>query len=168
VRDRTDSAAVDDSGALRVAIVSDTHGLLRPQAKIFAGTCDYVIHGGDIGSKAILDQLSALAPLFAVKGNNDRQAWAAHLPETEMIRIGGVFVYIIHDIAQLDIEPHAAGVQVIVSGHSHKPSIDERDGILYINPGSCGPKRFTQPISMAEMIVGGTRVRARTVELTEI
>ncbi|HEY2781774.1 MAG TPA: metallophosphoesterase family protein [Steroidobacteraceae bacterium] len=153
--------------ALRVGIVSDTHGLLRPEAKIFAGACDYIIHGGDIGSQSILDQLSALAPLVAVKGNNDRQSWAAHLPETEMIRVGGVFVYIIHDISQLDIDLPAAGVQIVVSGHSHKPLIERRDGVLYINPGSCGPKRFTLPISVGEMIVEGTKVRARTVELTE-
>jgi hypothetical protein len=153
--------------ALRVAIVSDTHGLLRPEAKVFAAACDYIIHGGDVGSQAILEQLSALAPLIAVKGNNDRQAWAAHLPETEMIRVGGVFVYVIHDLAQLDLDPHAAGVQIIVSGHSHKPLVERRDGILYINPGSCGPKRFTLPISMGEMIVEGTKVRVRTLELTE-
>jgi uncharacterized protein len=153
--------------ALRVAIVSDTHGLLRPEAKLFAGACDYIIHGGDVGSQAILEQLSALAPLIAVKGNNDRQAWAAHLPETEMIRVGGVFVYVIHDVAQLDLDPHAAGVQIIVSGHSHQPLIERRDGVLYINPGSCGPKRFTLPISMGEMIVEGTKVRVRTLELTE-
>ncbi|HEX3951582.1 MAG TPA: metallophosphoesterase family protein [Steroidobacteraceae bacterium] len=162
------NAAVNPGKTLRVGIVSDTHGLLRPEAKDFAGACDYIIHGGDIGSQAILDQLSALAPLVAVKGNNDRASWTAHLPETELIRVGGVFVYIIHDISQLDIDPHAADVQVIVSGHSHKPLIHEQGGVLYINPGSCGPKRFTLPISMAEMIVDGTKVRARTVELTEI
>jgi putative phosphoesterase len=153
--------------ALRVGIVSDTHGLLRAEAKIFAGTCDYIIHGGDIGSQSILDELAALAPLIAVKGNNDRQPWAAHLPESEMMRVGGVFVYVIHDISQLDIEPRAAGVQVIVSGHSHKPLIEQRDGILYVNPGSCGPRRFTLPISLGEMIVEGTKVRVRTVELIE-
>jgi putative phosphoesterase len=149
---------------LRVGLISDTHGLLRPEARAFAGSCDYIIHGGDIGSAAILDELSALAPLIAVKGNNDRQAWAAHLPETEMIRVGGVFIYVIHDISQLDIEPHAAGAQVIVSGHSHKPSIRLRDGILYINPGSCGPRRFNLPLSVGEIRVEGTKVRARTVE----
>ncbi|HEV7357797.1 MAG TPA: metallophosphoesterase family protein [Steroidobacteraceae bacterium] len=153
--------------ALRVGIVSDTHGLLRSEAKVFVGACDYIIHGGDIGSQSILDELAALAPLIAVKGNNDRQPWAAHLPETEMIRVGGVFVYVIHDISQLDIDPHAAGVQVIVSGHSHKPLIEQRDGVLYVNPGSCGPRRFTLPISVGEVMVEGTKVRARTVELIE-
>jgi putative phosphoesterase len=122
--------------ALRVGLISDTHGLLRPEARAFAGGCDYIIHGGDIGSAAILDELSALAPLIAVKGNNDLQPWAAHLPESEMIRVGGVFIYVIHDISKLDIEPHAAGVQIVVSGHSHKPLIEFRDEILYVNPGS--------------------------------
>jgi putative phosphoesterase len=153
--------------ALRVGIISDTHGLLRPEARAFAGSCDYIIHGGDIGSAAILGELSALAPLIAVKGNNDRQAWAARLPETEMIRVGGVFIYVIHDISQLDIEPHAAGAHVVVSGHSHKPLIALRDGILYVNPGSCGPRRFNLPLSMGEIRVQGTKVRARTVELVQ-
>jgi hypothetical protein len=152
---------------LRVGLVSDTHGLLRAAARAFAGGCDYIIHGGDIGSAQILDELAAIAPLIAVRGNNDRDAWAAHLPETELIRVGGVFVYVIHDISQLDIEPHAAGVQVIVSGHSHKPMIQRRDGILYVNPGSCGPRRFKLPISVGELIVEGTEIRARNVELTE-
>ncbi len=151
--------------SLRVGLLSDTHGLLRREARAFAVGCDYIIHGGDIGSAAILDELGAIAPLVAVKGNNDTQKWADHLPSTEMIRIAGVFVYVIHDISQLDIEPHSAGVQVIVSGHSHQPLIEHRHGILYINPGSCGPRRFKLPISVAEMIVSGTKVRARTVEL---
>jgi uncharacterized protein len=153
--------------SLRVGLLSDTHGLLRPEVRAFALGCDYLIHGGDIGSAAILDELGGIAPLIAVKGNNDRQQWAAQLPATEMIRIAGVFVYVIHDISQLDIEPRAAGVNIIVSGHSHKPLIENRGGILYINPGSCGPRRFQLPISAGEMIVSGTKVRARTVELAD-
>lgn len=152
---------------LRVALLSDTHGLMRAEARAFAVGCDYIIHGGDIGSVEILDQLAAMAPLIAVKGNNDTQAWATHLPETEMIRVGGAFVYVIHDLSQLDIEPHAAGVQVIVSGHSHKPQVEKRDGILYVNPGSCGPRRFKLPISVGELIVEGSQVSARTIELIE-
>lgn len=152
---------------LRVGLISDTHGLLRPEARAFAGSCDYIIHGGDIGSAEILDELSCLAPLIAVKGNNDRQVWAAHLPETEMIRVGGVFIYIIHDLSKLDTSPHAAGAQVVVSGHSHKPLIEFRDRILYVNPGSCGPRRFRLPLSVGEIQVEGTKVRARTVELVE-
>jgi len=140
---------------------------MRAAARAFAVGCDYIIHGGDIGSAEILDELATIAPLIAVRGNNDGQVWAAHLPETEMIRVGGAFVYIIHDLSQLDIEPHAAGVQVIVSGHSHKPLVERRNGILYVNPGSCGPRRFKLPISVGELIVEGTQVSARIVELTE-
>lgn len=151
--------------AIRVGLISDTHGLLRPEARAFLVGCDYIIHGGDIGSREIVDALSALAPLIAVRGNNDRESWAQRLPETEMMRAGGIFVYVIHDLAQLDIEPRAAGVQVIVSGHSHQPRSEERDGILYINPGSCGPKRFKLPISVGELLVEGNRVRGRTIEL---
>jgi uncharacterized protein len=151
--------------ALRVGLVSDTHGLLRPEVRAFLARSDYIIHGGDIGSAQILEELAALAPLVAVRGNNDTEGWAVRLPETEMIRVGGVFVYVIHDISQLDIEPRAALVRAIVSGHSHKPKVDERDGVLYVNPGSCGPKRFKLPISVGELLVEGTEVRARTMEL---
>ena len=159
--------SVSTKNGLRVGLVSDTHGLLRPEARAFAAGCDYIIHGGDIGSAEILDELSALAPLIAVKGNNDRKAWAARLPETEMIRVGGVFIYIIHDLSKLDVDPHTAGAHVVVSGHSHKSLIELREGILYVNPGSCGPKRFKLPLSVGEIRVEGTKVRARIVELVE-
>jgi putative phosphoesterase len=155
------------AGKLRVALLSDTHGLMRAEARAFAVGADYIIHGGDIGSAQILEELAAIAPLIAVRGNNDKQAWAAHLPEAEMIRVGGAFVYVIHDVAQLDIEPRAAGVQVIVSGHSHRPQVLVRDGVLFVNPGSCGPRRFNLPISIGELYVEGTEVSARTIELTD-
>jgi len=155
-------AAIND---LRVGLISDTHGLLRPQARAFLVGCDYIVHGGDIGSAAILDELAALAPLIVVRGNNDTEPWAARLPVTEMIRVGNVFVYVIHDLAELDIDPGAAGVRVIVSGHSHKPMIEERDGILYVNPGSSGPRRFKLPISVGEITVSGSAVNARLVDL---
>jgi uncharacterized protein len=151
--------------ALRVGLISDTHGLLRPEARTFLARSDYIIHGGDIGSAQILEELAALAPLVAVRGNNDIEAWAVRLPETEMIRVGGVFVYVIHDISQLDIEPRAAKVRVIVSGHSHKPLVVQRQGVLYVNPGSCGPKRFKLPVSVGELLVQGTQVSARTIDL---
>src|ERR1700674_5974581 len=157
---------MSDENLLRVALLSDTHGLMRAEARAFAVGCNYIIHGGDIGSAEILDDLAAMAPLISVRGNNDTQAWAAHLPETEMIRVGSAFVYVIHDLAQLDIEPHAAGVQVIVSGHSHKPLVEKRDGILYVNPGSCGPRRFKLPISVGEITVSGSAVNARIVDLS--
>jgi uncharacterized protein len=150
---------------LRVGVLSDTHGLLRPEARACLVGCDYIIHAGDIGSAEILEDLASLAPLIAVKGNNDKAPWAAHLPETDLVRLGGAFVYVIHDLAQLDIEPVGAGVQAIVSGHSHKPLTFERDGVCYLNPGSCGPRRFSLPISMGEMRIVGSDIQARTVEL---
>ena len=153
-------------GELRVGLVSDTHGLLRPEARALLIGCDYIIHGGDIGGAEILDELAAMAPLFAVRGNNDTQAWAKRLPETELIRVGNVFVYVIHDLAGLDIDPAAVGVRVVVSGHSHRPKIEERGAVLYVNPGSCGPRRFTLPISIGEIIVSGDGAKARVVELS--
>ncbi len=150
---------------LRVGVISDTHGLLRPEARAFLIGCDYIVHGGDIGGAAILAELGAVAPVIAVKGNNDSQLWAKHLRETELVRMGNIFLYVIHDLADLDIDPHAAGVRVVISGHSHKPLISERDGILYFNPGSCGPRRFKLPISVGEMTVTGDAVSARTFEL---
>src|SRR5580692_1749928 len=109
---------------------------------------DYIVHGGDVGGQQILDELSAIAPLIAVRGNNDTQTWSAHLRPTELIRIGNLFAYVIHDLAELDIDPDAAGVRVVISGHSHKPKVTEREGILYVNPGSCGPRRFNLPVSV--------------------
>jgi putative phosphoesterase len=153
------------NGTLRVGVLSDTHGLLRPEARAFLIGSDYIVHGGDVGGQQILDELSVIAPLIAVRGNNDMQPWAAHLRQTELIRIGHIFGYVIHDLAELDVDPGAAGVRVVISGHSHKPRVAERDGILYVNPGSCGPRRFNLPISVGEILVDGNDVRARTVEL---
>jgi putative phosphoesterase len=150
---------------LRVGLVSDTHGLLRPEARAFLVGCDYIVHGGDVGDPKILDDLAAMAPLIAVRGNNDAAPWAKRLRHTELIRVGNVFVYVIHNLAELDIDPRAAGVRVVVSGHSHKPSVQERDGIMYVNPGSCGPRRFKLPISAGEIVVSGSAVQARTVDL---
>ena len=156
---------MNTNSELRVGLVSDTHGLLRPEARAFLVGCDYIIHGGDVGGVEILDDLAAMAPLTAVKGNNDREPWAAQLRETELIRVGNLFVYVIHNLDELDIDPEAAGVRVVVSGHSHKPMIAEREGIMYVNPGSCGPRRFKLPISVGEIMVSGSAVKARIVEL---
>jgi putative phosphoesterase len=149
----------------RVGLISDTHGLLRPEAKAFLEGCDYIVHGGDIGHPSILEELAKLAPVTAVRGNNDMGLWAEPLRETEFLRVGEVFVYAIHDLAQLDIEPNAAGVRVVVSGHSHKPLVEERNGVLYVNPGSAGPRRFKLPIGAGELLVNGSSVSARIVEL---
>jgi hypothetical protein len=148
----------------RVGLISDTHGLLRPEAKAFLRGSDYIVHGGDICDPRILDELAALAPLTAVRGNNDHGSWAERLCETELLQVGEIFVYAIHDLSQLDIEPDAAGVHVVVSGHSHKPLVERRAGVLYVNPGSSGPRRFKLPIAVGELIVKGDTVSARIVE----
>jgi uncharacterized protein len=150
---------------IRVGLISDTHGLLRPEAKTFLHGSDFIVHGGDVCDPGILEQLAAIAPLTAVRGNNDRGSWAEQLRETALLQVGAVLVYAIHDLARLDIAPGAAGVHVIVSGHSHKPAVEERNGILYVNPGSSGPRRFKLPIALGELIVSGRSVSARIVEL---
>jgi putative phosphoesterase len=154
-----------EAQALRVGVLSDTHGLLRPEARAFLVGCDYIIHGGDIGTAAVLQEIAAIAPLTAVRGNIDTGAWARELRDTELVRLGGVFAYVIHDLKRLDLEPQAAQVNVVISGHSHQPLILERDGVLFLNPGSCGPRRFRLPISIGELRITGTRLQARTIEL---
>ena len=150
---------------LRVGLISDTHGLLRPEALAFLAGSDHIVHAGDICEPGVLDALAAIAPVTAVRGNNDRGAWAERLRETELVQAGEVWLYAIHDRAQIDIDPVAAGVGVLVFGHSHQPSVEERDGVLYVNPGSAGPRRFRLPISVGELTVLGRSVSARTVEL---
>jgi putative phosphoesterase len=150
---------------VRVGLIADTHGLLRPEALAFLAGSDLIVHGGDVCEPAILDALAAIAPVTAVRGNNDRGAWAGRLRESELVRAGAIWIYAIHDRALIDIDPLAAGVAVVVSGHSHQPSIDERDGVLFVNPGSAGPRRFRLPISVGELTVRGRAVQARTVEL---
>lgn len=154
-----------DRGVLRVGVISDTHGLLRPQATAFLQGCDHIVHGGDIGGPQILEQLALLAPVTAVRGNNDSEPWAASLPDTRLLEIGGVKIYVIHDLQQLKAQAHPAGVRVIVSGHSHKPNICERDGVLYVNPGSAGPRRFSLPVSVAQLVIRGTGVTPELMEL---
>jgi len=151
--------------AVRIGLISDTHGLLRPEALRFLAGCDHIVHGGDIGKPEILAQLAEVAPLTVVRGNNDREDWAAHIPETATLRVGQVLLYAIHDLKELAIDPVAAGVRVVVSGHSHKPACSERDGVLYINPGSAGRRRFSLPISCAELIVEGGSVTPRIITL---
>ena len=150
---------------VRVGLISDTHGLLRREAIDFLRGSDFIVHGGDIGSQDILDQLSAIAPVTAVRGNNDRDGWAAQVPATDFLQVGEVFIYALHDLADLDIDPAAAGVKVVVTGHSHKPVVVDRDGVLFVNPGSAGPRRFRLPVSVGELIVMGREVTARIEEL---
>ena len=162
-------AFADPMPRFRIGLISDTHGLLRPEALAFLQGCDHIVHGGDIVEPRILEQLAALAPVTAVRGNNDHGAWADALRATECLRLGNVTLYVIHDLAQLDIDPRAAGVRVVVSGHSHKPRIDERDdGVLFVNPGSAGPRRFRLPIAAGELIIDGDAVHARIVQLNDL
>ena len=150
---------------LRIGLISDTHGLLRPEAVAFLRGCDHIVHGGDVCEPAVLAQLAALAPVTAVRGNNDKGPWADALRESDLLQLGGVWIYAIHDVAQIDLDPVASGVRVVVSGHSHKPSATEREGVLFVNPGSAGPRRFRLPISAAELWIDGDRVWSRSVEL---
>jgi putative phosphoesterase len=150
----------------RVGLISDTHGLLRPEAKAFLRGSDYIVHAGDICDPRIVEELAALAPVTAVRGNNDRGPWAEHLSETQFLKVDEIFLYVIHDLSQLDIDPGAASVHVVVSGHSHKPRVEHRDGVLYVNPGSSGPRRFKLPITVGELIVNGSSVSARIVKFS--
>ncbi|MCA1855350.1 metallophosphatase family protein [Massilia oculi] len=145
----------------RVGLIADTHGLLRPQALDFLRGCEHIIHAGDIAGPDILEPLAALAPLTVVRGNNDRGAWAAALPETAVLRLGAVAIYVIHDLKQLDIDPAAAGMRVVVAGHSHRPSCQQRGGVLYVNPGSAGRRRFTLPVSIGALLVEEEEVSVR-------
>lgn len=150
----------------RIALISDTHSLLRPEARAFVAGSDCIVHAGDICDPRILEELATLAPrVVAVRGNNDHGPWAERLQETEQLEIGGCVLYVIHDLAQLPIDPRAEGIDVVVSGHSHKPLAERRDGVLYVNPGSAGPRRFRLPIAAAELVLEGGEVSVRIVEL---
>jgi uncharacterized protein len=149
---------------VRIGLVSDTHGLLRSEVEAFLRGSDLIVHAGDICDPAILERLAALAPVKAVRGNNDVGPWAQPLPHTERLRVDGVELCVIHDLAELGFDPEAAGVQVIVSGHSHKPRVEQRGAVLYVNPGSAGPRRFKLPIAAAELVVDAGKVTARITE----
>lgn len=149
----------------RVGLISDTHGLLRPEAMEFLRGSDFIVHAGDIGDSGILTELRAIAPVTAVRGNNDKGAWAESIPETAVLRVGPVCVYALHNLAELDLDPPTAGYQVVVSGHSHRPSVERRDGVLYVNPGSAGPRRFKLPVSVAELEIDGGSVKASLRQL---
>ena len=150
---------------MRVGLISDTHGLLRPQAVERLRGASHIIHAGDIGAAEILAGLRALAPLTAVRGNNDRAGWARTVRVTETAQFGQVRVYVVHDLAELEIDPAADGFRVVVSGHSHRPRIEERAGVLYVNPGSAGPRRFRLPVAVARLEINGADVRATIEEI---
>jgi uncharacterized protein len=150
---------------IRVGLISDTHGLLRPEAVAFLRGSDFIVHAGDIGDAAVLQELATLAPVTAVRGNNDTEAWARKIRATETLEVGNVSIYVLHNVKALDLDPDAARHRVVVSGHSHRPSIQERGGVLYVNPGSAGRRRFKLPIAVAELKIAGGSVEARIVEL---
>jgi putative phosphoesterase len=141
-----------------VGVISDTHGLLRPEAVAALTGVERIIHAGDIGERAVLDALGRLAPVSAVRGNNDRGGWARDIPETEVVEIGGVALYVLHDLHELDLDPRAAGFAAVIAGHSHQPRQERRDGVLYFNPGSAGPRRFRLPVSLGRLTVERGRV----------
>lgn len=148
-----------------VGVISDTHGLLRDEAVRALAGCGRIIHAGDIGNSGILDALAKIAPVTAVRGNVDRDRWAEFLPLTESIQVQGATVYVLHNLAELDLDPRAAGIQAIISGHSHQPLSEIRNGVLYLNPGSAGPRRFRLPITLARLYVNGARLRSELVPL---
>jgi putative phosphoesterase len=160
-----DDTATTTRDTITIGVISDTHGLLRPEALSLLGGVDRIVHAGDIGSPQILDRLRALAPVTAVRGNNDKGSWAEAIPETETIEVAGRVIHVLHDIALIDLDPGAAGISVVIAGHSHKPNIEQRDGVLFVNPGSIGPRRFRLPVAMAKLYVSATSVHAEIHEL---
>jgi len=155
--------------SILIGVLSDTHGLLRPEALKALRGSDHIIHAGDVGSPEILETLSAIASVTAVRGNVDKAAWSRHLPETQVLELGGILIYVLHDLAQLDLKPKAAEFKVVVSGHTHVPKQEMRDGVLYFNPGSAGPRRFKLPVSVGKLIIedGGARGEILPLQLNE-
>ena len=148
-----------------IGVISDTHGLLRPEALAALRGSEHILHAGDVGAPEILETLATLAPLTAIRGNIDKAAWARKMAETEVLEIGSISIYVLHDLGRLDLKPGAAGFQVVVSGHSHVPKQETRDGVLYFNPGSAGPRRFKLPVSVGRLIVDGGSVRGEIVTI---
>jgi uncharacterized protein len=148
-----------------IGLISDTHGLLRPEALRALEGCDLIIHAGDIGNPKILRELKRIAPVVAVRGNVDTEAWARELRETAVAQAGSVQIYVLHNLQDLDLNPAAAGFQVVVSGHSHQYSEETKNGVLYINPGSAGPRRFKLPITLARLQIDGKQIRVERVEI---
>lgn len=149
---------------LRVGLISDTHGLLRPEALAYLEGSDHIVHAGDIGDPRILDALARIAPLTAVRGNNDHGDWAEQLPEEAVVDVGAVRVYVVHDLKTPHADPDSLGARVVISGHSHQPSIAERGALLYVNPGSAGRRRFKLPIAAGELLVDGEKVGAHLMQ----
>jgi putative phosphoesterase len=148
-----------------IGILSDTHGLVRPEVeKVLAG-CDQILHAGDVGDEQVLKRLERIAPVVAVRGNMDHGSWSGSLPIREMLEIGGVFFYLLHDLNHLDVDPPSAGIHVVVSGHTHQPEIFQKNGVTYLNPGSAGHRRFNYPVSVARVRIENGTVMPRIIEI---
>jgi hypothetical protein len=154
-----------DADRMAIGVISDTHGLLRPEAVAAFRGCDLILHAGDVGRPEVLDALREIAPTIAVRGNVDKGAWAEALPLTEVVEAGSHHLYVLHDIAELDLDPAAAGFAAVVFGHSHRPSVERRDGVLYLNPGGAGPRRFNLPVSVARIAIEGPALDCGIVTL---
>ena len=148
-------------------VISDTHGLLRPEAIEALRGSEHIIHAGDVGASEILDQLATIAPVTAIRGNVDTAGWARGLPETEVLEIEGICIYVLHDLARLDLKPEVAGCNVVISGHSHIPKQEACAGVLYFNPGSAGPRRFKLPVTVGRLIMEGGMVRGEIVPILD-
>ena len=148
-----------------IGLISDTHGLLRPEAIAALSGCDRILHAGDIGGSEILRALARIAPVAAVRGNNDRGTWADRIPATRMLRLSGRRAFLVHDRSDIDFEPVDRRIRIVVSGHSHQPKIEQRDGVLYVNPGSAGPRRFRLPVTVALLRLEDHRVDTRIIDL---
>jgi putative phosphoesterase len=150
----------------KIGLISDTHGLLRPEALQALKGSELIIHAGDVGKPEIIKALEAVAPVVAVRGNVDTEAWASALPETEVVETDLATFYVLHDVQALDLDPAAAGFHIIVSGHSHRPTRTEHDGVLYINPGSAGPRRFQLPVTLARLDIGQTPWKVDVIDVS--
>jgi hypothetical protein len=148
-----------------IGVISDTHGLLRPQALQALKGVELIIHAGDIGNPKVLAGLARIAPVHAVRGNTDRGDWAADLPPTRVVEVGGVHLFVLHELFCLDLDPAAAGLAAVIFGHSHHPHLERQNGVLYLNPGSAGPRRFTLPVTLARIKLQGSSLHPELVEL---
>ena len=153
--------------ATRIGLISDTHGLLRKEAVEALRGSELIIHAGDVGKPEILDELNKIAPVIAVRGNADKGPWSKELPETAVAEAGAAMIYVLHDVKAMDLNPAAAGFHIVVSGHSHKPGKSDRGGVLYINPGSAGPRRFQLPVTVARLRLGRPPYEVEFVDLEE-
>jgi uncharacterized protein len=150
---------------LRIGVISDTHGLLRPEALAALRASDFIVHAGDIGDPDILTRLGEIAPVTAIRGNVDREAWAKKIPATNVLEVQGVSIYILHNLGGLDLKPEMAGFSVVVYGHSHVAKFETKNGVLYFNPGSAGPRRFQLPVTVGRLNVKDGKVSGETVEI---